>query len=97
MVWQKAYRWRVTWPGEGHVDWSAYDGEIRIGRVMLDLTNHTHKGWFMWSGGAAQHVGFRKRIMPHQGWEKQHWQAAKTLEEWYDRMRETNGLPPRLR
>ena len=94
-MWQKKYEWRATWPGEGHEDWSGYDGHIYIGRIMRDLTTHTKKGWFMWSGGAHGKDGFKKHIiMPHHGWEEEHWQAAKAVEDWYDRMREANGLPP---
>lgn len=33
--------------------------------------------------------------LPHRGWEPEHWQAAKAVEEWHDRMREANELPPR--
>jgi hypothetical protein len=95
MTWMKKYTWRESWPGEGHEDWTAYDGKILIGRIMLDKTTHSRKGMFMWSGGAAQHEGFPQRIMPHQGWEQEHWQAAKAVEDWYDRMREQNGLPAR--
>lgn len=92
MTWQKKYDWRPTWPGEGHQDWSGYDGAICIGRVMLDKTTHNRRGWFMWTGGAAQHEGFRSRLLPHQGWEPEHWKAAKAVEDWYDRMKERNGL-----
>lgn len=96
-VWQRKYEWRVTWPGEGHEDWSGYDGSIYIGRVMRDLTTHPHKNEFMWSGGGHGKDGFKRRIItPHRGWEPEHWQAAKAVEVWYDRMREANGLPPRL-
>lgn len=94
MTWQKKYSWRVTWPGEGHEDYSAYDGDLYIGRIMRDLTTHTHKNEFMWSGGAGG-KSFNNRLMPHQGWEKEHWQAAKAVEDWYDAMRERNGLEPR--
>ncbi|MDP9840769.1 hypothetical protein J2T09_005557 [Neorhizobium huautlense] len=38
--WQKKYDRRITWPGEGHEDWSGYDGEIYIGRITRDLTTH---------------------------------------------------------
>lgn len=93
MSWQKVYQRRVTWPGEGLEDWSAYDGPIYIGRIERDKTTHTKRDWFMWSGGAAQHDGFKTRLMPHQGWEKEHWQAAKAVEDWYDEMRRRNGLP----
>lgn len=96
MDWQKAFQRRVTWPGEGHDDWSGYDGSIYIGRIMRDLTTYTKRGWFMWSGGALGRDGFKKHIiMPHHGREPERWQAAKAVKDWYDRMREANGLPPR--
>jgi len=47
MTWQKKYDWRITWPGESHEDYSAFDGDLYIGRIMRDLTTHTHKNEFM--------------------------------------------------
>lgn len=94
MTWQKKYSWSVTWPGEGHEDYSAYDGGLYIGRIMRDKTTHGKAGSFMWSGGAHGR-DFKHHVMPHQGWEQEHWQAAKAVEDWYDRMREMNGLPTR--
>lgn len=91
MTWQKKYRWTETWAGEGHEDWTAFDGEIQIGRIMRDLATHNHKGMFMWSGGLSGVKGFGRRLMPHQGWEAEHWQAAKAVEDWYDEMRKRNG------
>lgn len=93
MTWQKKYRWVPTWPGEGHEDWCGWDGKIRIGRVMRDLTTPTRKDMFLWSGGAGPYAGFKHRLLPHQGWVKEHWQAAKAVEDWYDQMREMNGMP----
>jgi hypothetical protein len=81
-------------PGEGHEDWCGYDGEICIGRIMRDKTTHTRRNWFMWSGGAGGR-DFNKRQMPHQGWYQEHWQAAKAVEDWYNKMREKNGLTSR--
>lgn len=80
MAWQKKYDWRITWPGEGHEDWSGYDWGIYIGRIMRDLTTHTRKGQFMWSGGAGGSA-FNNRFLLHQGWEEEHWQAAKAVED----------------
>nr|WP_250808769.1 hypothetical protein [Neorhizobium tomejilense] len=91
-TWEKKYEWRITWPGEGHEDWVAYDGDICIGRVMRDLTTHARKDQFMWSGNAGRLKGVKQRLMPHQGWEKEHWEAAKAVEDWYDQLREINGL-----
>lgn len=87
---------RVTWPGEGQEYPIGYDGSIYIERIIRDLTTHTHKNEFMWSGGAHGKNGFKRRIiMPHRGWTPEHWQASNAVEKWYDRMREANGLPPR--
>ncbi|TCR01049.1 hypothetical protein [Neorhizobium sp. JUb45] len=94
MAWQKKYRWAQTWPGEGLEDWIGYDGDICIGRIMRDKTTHSKKNHFMWSGGAGGPT-FNNRLLPHQGWEPEHWQAAKAVEDWYDKMRERNGLPER--
>jgi hypothetical protein len=87
MEWQKKYAWRRTWPGEGHEDWSAFDGKIQIGRIMRDLATHNHRGLFMWSGGLSGVKDFRKRLMPHLGWVEEHWQETKAVEDWYDAMK----------
>ena len=94
MTWQKKYRWTITWPGEGHEDWSAFDGSLYIGRIMRDLTTHGKKDWFRWSGGARGR-DFKHTLMPHNGWEREHWLAAKAVEDWYDETRRINGMEGR--
>lgn len=94
MTWQKKYSWRVTWPGEGHEDYSAYDGDLYIGRIMLDTTTHGKAGSFMWSAG-ARGPAFKKSVVPQQGWAQEHWQAAKAVEDWYDETRRMNGMEVR--
>lgn len=91
--WTKKYTWRITWPGEGHEDYSAYDGDLYIGRVFRDQTSHTKQGMFRWAAGAHGRE-FRLKLLPHNGWEQEHWQAAKAVEDYYDRLRAYNGLPP---
>lgn len=59
------------------------------------VTTQIKKGMFMWSGGAGRLKGIKVRLMPHQGWTGSNWEAAKAVEDWYDRLREINGLPPR--
>jgi len=68
MDWQKAYQRRATWPGEGHDDWSGYDGSIYIGLKMRDLTTYTKRGWFMWSGGALGKDGLKKCTSSSPSW-----------------------------
>jgi hypothetical protein len=36
------YKWRETWPGEGHQDFSGFDGEQSFGRIQLDQTSHSN-------------------------------------------------------
>lgn len=81
-AWQKKYRWVTTWPGEGHEDWSAYDGDLYIGRIHRDKTS-LKAGMFIWAGGCSSWWEFR-RPMPHSGWEVEALEAAKRVEDWYD-------------
>lgn len=97
VTWQKKYSWRETWPGERHEDWTAFDSEIQIGRIMRDLATHNRKGLFLWSGGLSGVRGVRHRVFPHMGWEAEHWMAAKAVEDWYDAVRERNGVDSRTR
>jgi hypothetical protein len=55
---------RVTPPGAGKMS-GAFNGEMRIGRAMLDLTNHPRRGRPIWVVGAAPYIGFHEQIMPH--------------------------------
>lgn len=80
--WKKKYRWVLTWPGEEEEDWSAYDGDLFIGRVSRDKTSR-FVGKFEWSGGCSCWWEFN-RPMPHSGWQDEAWQAAKCVEDWYD-------------
>lgn len=89
--WQKKYYWQITWPGEGHKDYSAYDGALYIGRIFEDLTTHNKKGWYRWAGGAHGRQ-FPKHNMPHNGWEPDAQKAAQAVETWYDQLRRLNGL-----
>ncbi|MEX2695463.1 hypothetical protein [Rhizobium mongolense] len=36
---QPKYKWRETWPGEGHQDFVSVDGDLQFGRIYLDLTS----------------------------------------------------------
>lgn len=94
MKWQKKYSWRLTWPGEGHEDWSCFDGDLYVGRIMRDLTTYGKQGHFMWTGGVRGRA-FQRDVMPNRGWKAEHWEAAKAVEDWYDRLREVNGMEPR--
>lgn len=90
-TWRRKYRWQLTWP-EGGEDWSAYDGEICIGRVRLDKTTHNHKGMYMWNGNGSGHRGIKQTLMPHHGWKEIDWQAAKAVEDWWDASLAYNGI-----
>lgn len=96
-MWKKKYEWRVTWPGEGHEDWIALNDGLEIGRVMRDLTTSGKKNWFMWTGNSTylRTAGPKVYLRPAQGWCQEHWQAAKAVEDWYDRLLEINNSPAR--
>lgn len=80
--WVRKYRWELTRPDQEREDWSAYDGDLCIGRVSRDRAGH-FPGRFMWSGGCSCWHGFI-RPMPHSGRTEEAWVAAKSVEDWYD-------------
>ncbi len=45
---QPKYKWRETWPGEGHQDFAGFDGEQSFGRIQLDTL--TSSSWACGSG-----------------------------------------------
>jgi hypothetical protein len=89
-VYQPRYRWRETWPGEGHQDYQAFDGDQSFGRIQLDKTSHTKIGLWKWN---ITHIPWvRKYIMPHGGWAADAREASRMVEEHYDRLKELHGL-----
>ncbi|HEV7251441.1 MAG TPA: hypothetical protein VGN93_31070 [Shinella sp.] len=90
MTWQKKYRWSRTWgdergfDGKLHEDYAGYDGEDNIGRIYLDRQTLKAGKWF-WAG---QHPkGSGRPIMPHSGWLPTAGEAARQVEEYWDKMK----------
>jgi hypothetical protein len=83
------YKWRETWPGEGHQDFVGVDGDEIFGRIMLDTTTHTKKGKWMWSGGFLRWK--RIRVMPQSGWAETAREASREVEEHYEKTKAANG------
>lgn len=88
--WKRKYHWRATWPGEGHNDWSAYDGDRYIGRILEEKHHYARKGTYIWAGG-AHGADVRNHVMPNNGNCAEAWQAAKAVEDWYDALLKANG------
>lgn len=85
------YRWRETWPGEGHRDYAAWDGPRRFGRIMHESNGPTKDLW-RWS---ISHIDGVKRHLPepHNGWAKSPRLAAEKVETHYERLMEFNAIP----
>ncbi|WP_313906210.1 hypothetical protein [Rhizobium leguminosarum] len=88
-VYQPRYKWREIWPGEGHQDFSGFDGEQPFGRIQLDQTSHSKMGMWKWN---ATHVPWvREHIVPHSGWETTSREACRRVEEHYQKLKELHG------
>ncbi|MBY3441758.1 hypothetical protein HFN83_03680 [Rhizobium laguerreae] len=83
------YRWRETWPGEGHEDAAAFDGPRQFGRIMLE-TNGTMRMQWRWS--ISNIDGVKRHILPHNGWLAHPRVAAAQVEDLYERLMELKGL-----
>lgn len=84
------YRWKETWPGEGHEDYQAWDGDRSFGRIMFE-TNGTMRGKWRWS---ISHIKDVKRHLPdHNGWESFPRLAAAKVEDHYERLMLHNDIP----
>ncbi|TBB27355.1 hypothetical protein ELH48_09435 [Rhizobium ruizarguesonis] len=83
------YKWRETWLGEGHQDFSGFDEEQSFGRIQLDQTSHTKMGMWKWN---ATHVPWvRQHIVPHSGWEATSREACRRVEEHYEKLLALHG------
>lgn len=96
MEWKKKYRWARTWPddrdidGEVPEDYSAYDGDQYAGRIYLDKQT-LKAGQWRWAGSCPK--GWKgSPIAPNSGWKPTAAEAAQTVEGYWDRMKERNGL-----
>jgi hypothetical protein len=84
------YRWRETWPNEGHEDYRAWDGDRSFGRIMLEVTGTMRTKW-RWS---ISHIdGVKQTILPHNGWADYPRVAAAKVEDTYEQIAALNGLP----
>jgi hypothetical protein len=83
------YRWRETWPGEGHQDYEASDGGTSFGRISLDTVT-LKKGQWRWA------ITFIPWVLIHSGYVHNGWaptarEASRLVEELYDRLKEMHG------
>jgi hypothetical protein len=93
--WQKKYRWRRTWPDETDIDgkpfedYCAFDDDLNAGRIRLDRESLKKAQWH-WSGSYPPR--FRgKPIVPNAGYAPTAAEAAKAVEEYWDRMKAKDG------
>jgi hypothetical protein len=83
------YKWRETWPGEGHQDFEGYDGKDVVGRIQIDETTSGKEKMWRWNGGFASWI--RRRLKPQEGWMPTPREAARMAEEHYDKLKEMHG------
>jgi hypothetical protein len=84
------YKWRETWPGEGHQDFAAWDGEESFGRIQLDTITHNRKGKWKWNVTHISWVRIHKGYV-HGGWADDAREASRMVEELYDRLKDMHG------
>ncbi|MBB3980073.1 hypothetical protein GGQ64_005320 [Rhizobium azooxidifex] len=90
MTWQKKFRWVRTWgdetgiDGKPHEDYQGFDGEVSIGRIYLDQQPLKAGKWF-W---AIQYPKGAKPWLPNSGWVPTAADAARMVEETWDRQKE---------
>jgi len=85
---QPKYKWRETWPGEGHQDFAAWDGDLQFGRILLDLTSQRNGQW-IW---AINHIPWqRQTIMPHHGWAPSAREGSRLVEGIYEKLKRLHG------
>ncbi|KAA0694364.1 hypothetical protein DTW90_23825 [Neorhizobium sp. P12A] len=66
----------------------SWDGDIQVGRIRYEA-NGLKKGFWQWSGHGPR---VRRRLLPHQGYERDPRVAALKAEDYYDRLLAFNGL-----
>ncbi|PZO78417.1 MAG: hypothetical protein DI629_12000 [Mesorhizobium amorphae] len=79
--------WRETWPGEGHEDYSAYDGTTYIGRIYYRVLGGFNPDRWTWhtAWGGPHRSGFTASRLA----------AMHEIEERYDRrMKEVGRATP---
>lgn len=47
------YEWQETWPGEGHQDYSGWDGADIIGRLQIVIGGKMGGKW-LWAAGPCE-------------------------------------------
>lgn len=82
------YKWKETWPGEGHQDYSGWDGADIIGRLQIVIGGKMGGKW-LWAAGHAGWI--RKRVIPHTGYADTAREAAKRIEEYHNTMKVSHG------
>ncbi|MBB4228509.1 hypothetical protein [Rhizobium mongolense] len=86
---QPKYKWRETWPGEGHQDFVSVDGDLQFGRIYLDLTTSSRARQWRWAISAIP--GQRQNILPHNGWQPTAREASRKVEELYEQIKALHG------
>lgn len=86
---QPIYKWRETWPGEGHQDFSSFDGDQSFGRIQVDEVTTSKLG--MWKWNVTRIPWVREHIVPHSGWEETAREACRTVEEHYEKLKAAHG------
>lgn len=99
--WQKKYEWKRTWgdetglDGKKHEDYSCFDGQY-AGRIFYERAGPT-KGLWRWAGAYPKPM-YGAPIMPNAGYSPTAAEAARTVEDYWDRMKallETRKKPSR--
>jgi hypothetical protein len=82
------YKWRETWPGEGHQDFAAWDEDLQFGRILEDLTS-PKRGQWIW---AINHIPWQRQIiLPHHGWASTPREASRLVEVTYEKVKQLHG------
>jgi hypothetical protein len=93
MEWQKKYRWQRTWGsetglnGKPHEDYEGFDGDVSIGRIYLDQQTLKAGKW-RW---AIQYPKGGKPHQPNSGWLESAAEAARHVEETWDKQKARIG------
>ncbi|SEI13936.1 hypothetical protein SAMN05216228_10262 [Rhizobium tibeticum] len=79
------YKWRETWPGEGHQDFAAWDEDLQFGRILEDRTS-PKRGQWIW---AINHIPWQRlTILPHHGWAPTAREASRMVEGTYEKVKQ---------
>ncbi|TCU05373.1 hypothetical protein EV132_13634 [Rhizobium sullae] len=86
---QPKYKWRESWPGEGHQDFVSWDGDLQFGRILLDLATASRALQWRWAINTIPWQ--RQNILPHSGWAPTAREASRRVEELYEQIKGLHG------